>query len=317
MSGNLHGLPRGILPVLQTPFDSRGGLDRDSLVRLIDHALDSGVTGLLAPLVASEVDYLSSQERAELLSIVASTAANVPFVTGVSAPDAKECRRFAGLAEQFEAAAYLVAVPESLYGHEKLILRFFQTASSGISLPLIIQDLQWHGAGLPLETIQRLKEKIPSFAGLKIETVPTGPKYTAVKQALGHEFYVCGGWAVTQLIEALDRGVDAMIPEASMLKVYTAIYQAHASGTRSRAIDLFRGLLPILAFTNQEIALSIAFFKRLLVRKGIFRYPSMRHPGFRWDEYNLRIADELIEHYLALEATLSGTVPDLEPNSQA
>jgi 4-hydroxy-tetrahydrodipicolinate synthase len=36
-------------------------------------------------------------------------------------------------------------------------------------------------------------------------------------------FYIAGGWAVTQMIEALDRGIDAIIPESSMARVYTAI----------------------------------------------------------------------------------------------
>ena len=50
-----------------------------------------------------------------------------------------------------------------------------------------------------------------------------------------------------------------------------------------------------------EIGLSIAFFKRLLVRKGIFRTAVMRRPWSSWDDFNTRIADELIELYLELE----------------
>ncbi len=64
---------------------------------------------------------------------------------------------------------------------------------------------------------------------------------------------------------------------------------------------IFRRLVPLLTFTNQEIGLSIAFFKRLLERKGVFQSAVMRQPWSGWDEYNLRIADELLEHYLALE----------------
>ena len=57
----------------------------------------------------------------------------------------------------------------------------------------------------------------------------------------------------------------------------------------------------MLTFTNQEIGLSIAFFKRLLERKGIFQSAMLRQPWSGWDEYNLQIADELIEPFLALE----------------
>jgi hypothetical protein len=94
---------------------------------------------------------------------------------------------------------------------------------------------------------------------------------------------------VTQLIEALDRGVDAMIPEASMVGVYHAIFAAHRAGRRDEALRLFRLLLPVIAYTNQEIVTAIAFFKRLLVRKGIFQTETLRWPGVRWDSYNTRM----------------------------
>ena len=91
-----------------------------------------------------------------------------------------------------------------------------------------------------------------------------------------------------------------------MVRVYVAIDRLHRRGERKKALDLFRQLLPILAFDNQEINISIAFFKRFLHKKGIFRFPTMRRTAFQWDEYNLRIADELIDHYLRLEERLVG-----------
>ena len=170
-------------------------------------------------------------------------------------------------------------------------------------MPLVVQDLQWNGSGMNLETISRLREAVPQLVGLKIETVPAGPKYTAVRKAFGRDFFIAGGWAVPQMIEALDRGVDAMMPESSMIKVYAVINRHYREGRRDEALALFRKLLPVLTFTNQEISLSSAFFKRLLVRGGVFRTAHMRCP-FVWDEFNQRIADELIEHYLAVRAAL-------------
>ena len=95
------------------------------------------------------------------------------------------------------------------------------------------------------------------------------------------------------------------IPECSMIPVYVEIARLHAAGRRTAALELFREMLPILAYTNQEIRTSIAFFKELLVRRGIFRTAVLRGVPFVWDRYNRRIADELIELYLALEKRLS------------
>lgn len=300
-------LPRGIISVLQTPFTSAGAVDDASLVKLMETALRNGVSGFLAPVVASEVDCLSRQEREDIIRLVTTTVdGRVPFIVGASSRDIDECRHFARLGEQVRAVACLVAVPTTLYSCPEEILGFFQTISASTDLPLIIQDLEWNGPGLSMPTLIRLKERVPTLAGVKIETVPAGPKYTAVRRALGREFFIAGGWAVPQMIEALDRGVDALIPESSMVAVYSAICRAHASGDRAEAVRIFRRLIPVLNFTNQEIGISIAFFKRLLERKGIFQSAMMRQPWSGWDEYNARIADELIELYLALEKEILG-----------
>ena len=295
-------LPRGIVPVLQTPFDQDGNIDIESLNHLVEDAVGAGASGILAPAVASEVDYLARPERHGLVRTIAGAlSGRRPFFVGASSDHIVECVEFARLAEQAGAAAYLVAVPEALYHSPDEIPGFFQAVASASGLPLVIQDLQWNGPGLTLDTLRRLKETIPTLAGIKIETVPAGPKYTDVREEFGEAFYVCGGWAVPQMIEALDRGVDAMIPEASMVRVYAAIHRLYAAGDRRKAAEVFRDLLPVLAFANQEIRVSIAFFKALLVRKGIFRFETMRWPGFRWDAYNRRIAEELVDFYLDLE----------------
>jgi 4-hydroxy-tetrahydrodipicolinate synthase len=299
---NPLSLPKGIVPVLQTPFDQDGNVDLASLERLVGDAVQSGASGFLVPAVASEVDYLSRQERDQLVRFVArATRGRVPLIVGASSGDVEECRAFAHLAEQVGAAACLVAVPGPLYGDPKESVDFFAAVAAGSRLPLLIQDLQWNGPGLSLATLRTLRETIPTLMGVKIETVPAGPKYSDVRAEFGSDFYICGGWAVPQMIEALDRGVDAMIPEASMVRVYAAIYRLHTSGDRRKALGLFHELLPVLAFTNQEIRISIAFFKALLVRKRLFEHDTMRWPGFRWDAYNWRTAEDLINAYFALE----------------
>lgn len=295
----------GILPVVQTPFLPAGSLDEASLVRLVEDTLDAGARGFLVPAVASEVSALTPEERLRILTLVLRAAGGrVPILAGCSSDDAEECVRLALDAHRLGAAAYLVAVPQSCYRNPESTLPFFEAIAARIDLPLVVQDLEWSGPGLSLAAIEELAARLPSLAGIKIETVPAGPKYTAVRRALGPAFFIAGGWAAPQMIEALDRGVDAMIPECSMVRVYDAVFRLHHSGARDEAVRLFRALLPVLAFSNQEIRTSIAFFKRLLVRKGIFEHGHLRGEPFGWDEFNSRIAGELIDHYLRLEESL-------------
>jgi len=243
-----------------------------------------------------------ARREAELVRRIASCAAGrVPVIVGASGRTPQICCGAAQVAQEVAAAAYLVAVPDRLYSTPQEIAPFIRAVSSRSQLPLIVQDFQVNGPGLSLEMIRDLKGSVQNLAGLKIETVPAGPKYTAVREVLGPDFFIAGGWAVMQMIEAFDRGIDAMMPESSMVRVYKTIHRYYTVGQRNQARGIFQSLLPVLAFTNQDVATSIAFFKRLLVQKGVFGSDAMRMPGFFWDRYNRRIADELIEQYLALE----------------
>ena len=213
----------------------------------------------------------------------------------------------------------LVAVPAEVYAKRcgapsdsassrvlEPLLAFFRpigAACVASGIPLVVQDLEFNGGGLQGEEIAALKAALPPnvLLGIKVETAPAGPKYTQCREILGADCFIAGGWAVQQMVEALDRGVDAMIPEASMVLLYATIDKRYRSGDRQGAVQLFRRLLPVLAFTNQTLAVSVAFFKRLLKAKGLIESDAMRLGGFTWDAYNARIADELIALVLALE----------------
>lgn len=301
---NTEKLPicRGIVSVVQTPFSADLQLDLPSLRRLLEDAITAGVNGFLAPVVASEAAFLAESEKIMIIEQIASVAeGKVPLIVGASAEVPDDCRAIGKRALESRAAAWLVAVPAHLYKNPPAILPFFQEVAEGIDLPLIIQDFEFNGPGMSMDIICRLRDILPTFFGVKIETAPAGPKYTQVREAFGPGFFISGGWAVPQFIEALDRGVDAMIPESSMIRVYKAIQRLYDRGDRAGAVALFRQLLPILAFTNQDVGHSILFFKKLLERKGLFSTANMRWNCPDWDRFSHSAAEELIRHYFLLE----------------
>ena len=317
MSPRLDAPPlgRGIVPVLQTPFDACGALDGASLDRLVEEAIAGGASGFLVPAVASEVSCLSFEERELMLRRVAGVVAGqVPIIAGASAPRPRDAIEQARLGGSVGAAAYLVAVPPALYAQPRLVEPFFREIAEGAGdLPLMVQDLDFTGPGLDLDTIRGLVRALPTLVAFKVESIPAGPKYTAIREACPEEIFIAGGWAIGQMIEALDRGVDAMIPDSAMVRVFAAIDRCHRHGRRQEAIRIFNRIQPVIGFTRQDLAVTIAFSKRLLVRKGVFATERTRFGEFRWDRYNGRIAGELIEHYLELEASLASLTPPAPP----
>ncbi|MEM7463097.1 MAG: dihydrodipicolinate synthase family protein [Pseudomonadota bacterium] len=259
---------KGIVPSLNTPFKDDGTVDHHSLRRLVNHTIDAGCGGMLCLAVAGEYSTLTKAEKVQIVETISDANADrIPFIVSVTAQDLNESRELAKVAKSVHATGICVQLPEGLDLSEKL--DFLRDLTQEAPELLMVQDLDWHGAGLPLDEIVYLFENIEQFQWLKIETQQAGPKYSAVIEATNGALNVCGGWAVTQLMDAMARDVDAFIP-TGMEHVYVAIYSLHKDGRIAAARDLFDRVLPILNFSNQHIDTSIRFFKALRKAEGLF-----------------------------------------------
>jgi dihydrodipicolinate synthase/N-acetylneuraminate lyase len=294
----------GVVAIPQTPFTESGRIDFESLGRSLDDRIAAGVGGILGPVVASEVGQLSDAERRDYVRLVLDRVpSHVPVVVGCSAPDVRDIQVMAEFASDLGAAGVLVQVPFEIMRDQPAVLRFFREVCE-VEVPmLMIQDLEWGAPGLPIDSIVRLFEELPSFRCIKIETVPAGPKYSAVLEATGGRLNVSGGWAMPQLIEALDRGVHAIMPGGLHWPI-AEIVRMHAAGDRDGARGLFDRLLPALVWQNQHIDISNQFLKMLAVRQGIYATATLRNPGTPFDQHHSRIASELLDETMILHEEL-------------
>ncbi len=290
----------GIVTVLNTPFTDDDTVDLGALERNVESALQAGVAGFLVPAMASEVDALTETEREEIVKrVVGTVSGQVPVIGGASAPTTAERLRWIDRVMNAGSDAALVAIPFYDIPTWERELRAVALAGA----PLMIQDWDARGYGAPVESIARLFAELPTFQSIKIEVVPAGYKYTRVLDACDRNIHVAGGWAVTQMIEALDRGVDTLMP-TGMHEIYTEIVRRYKRGDRDGARRLFDSIVPVLAFSNQHLDISIYFFKRLLQRQGIYPTRHCRAPGISFDPIHERIADELIDRVIETTAQL-------------
>ena len=288
---------RGIITVLNTPFSAHNQLDTDSLRHHVRYALQARVAGFLVPAMASEVDKLTDTERHEMVATVLEEVKHcVPVIGGASASTQRERIIYAKQLIDLGCEGVLLNIPyqnDTQYTHD---IQEIAALSPGF---LMIQDWDFHGYGLPVSLIQSLFQQIEVFRWLKIEVVPAGTKYTGILEVTRGKLFVSGGWAVMQMIEALDRGVHAFMP-TGMHEIYTAIYDLYQQGNREAAQHLFYQLLPVLAFSNQHLDISIHFFKHLLYKQGIYATPNVREPILPFDSYHQHLAGQLIDRVLAL-----------------
>lgn len=271
-----QALPRGIVPSLNTPFAADGLIDAEAYGRLVDTVIAAGCAGMLLPAVAGEVGSLTRGERERLIEAAAArNAGRVPLIVGVSAGVWAESLGLARHARSVSADAVLWQ-PEAGLSEGALADGLAALGDAGPGT-VVLQDLDWGGGGLGLDVIISLFERVPAFRGIKVETVPAGPKYSAIIAATAGRLHVSGGWAVSQMMDALARGVDAFMP-TGMEPIYCAIYRRYQAGRRDEARALFEAILPVLAFANQHIDVSIRFFKALRLAAGLFATEICRPP---------------------------------------
>lgn len=293
---------RGIVTVLNTPFAINNTIDAEALRKHVRVALRAGVSGFLVPAMASEVNQLSRDERMSMVETVLDECdGRVPVIGGASAPTHEQRRWWAHQLVTLGCDGVLVSVPyENDIQYERAI---WDVAESRPHF-LMLQDWDPLGYGIPVPLIRKLFDEVDVFRSLKIEVVPAGVKYTQVLEATQGNLHVAGGWAVTQFIEGLDRGVHAFMP-TGMHEIYTRLYDLYSQGNREAAKRLFHHLLPVLSFSNQHLDISIHFFKRLLHQQGIYSTTIVRPPILPFDHHHETIAQELIEYVMELSRAAS------------
>ena len=293
----------GIVPSLNTPFDVSGALDLSSLSKLVEHTVKTGCGGMLGLAIAGEHDTLSYQEKiCFIYTVVKQNQGRIPFICNVTSTSVTETLNLTIAAAAVRVDGICVQLPPSLNLEEKLsLLKELEKESPDI---IMVQDLDWSSGGLTLEEIVFLYRRIEKFKWLKIETSQAGPKYSAVKDATEQGMKVCGGWAVTQLMDAMARSVDAFIP-TGLEFIYVAIYHAYQGGEEQKARALFESILPILNFSNQHIDISIKFFKNLRVHEGLFESDYCRSPSAVFDPVQSKEAKHATSRAMKLLSDLN------------
>jgi 4-hydroxy-tetrahydrodipicolinate synthase len=288
----------GIVTVLNTPFTDSGTIDFHALKRNVREALNAGVAGFLVPAMASEVQKLTFDERLAMVDgVLQAAGGKVPVFAGTASTSFDESKDV--LKSYLDLGCRHVLIQLPFVNEKQYKQNFLKLAECGPEV-IMLQDWDATGYGLPDQLIMDLFDLVPSFRCLKVETSPAGIKYSNILKLSNGTLHVSGGWAVNQMMEGLRRGVHAFMP-TGMHWIYTKIFRDYHRGDVVEANALFNEILPILAFSNQDLDISIHFFKRLLWKQGIYPTPDVRQAILPFDEIHRDIADDLIQKVKEIE----------------
>jgi 4-hydroxy-tetrahydrodipicolinate synthase len=284
---------QGVLPVIAMPFSQSGQVDFDSVARIIDHCVESGVNGIVCFGLASELYKLSDRERSEILAFVMQkTAGRVPVIVGTEHSGKEPAVERSYQAFEAGASAVMVYPPTFVKPDESNIISYFKAIGSAINIPVIIQDaLAWTGVPLPVSLLSQIKSEQPNVNYIKVEAPPIGAKARAL-QASG--FSVISGYGAVHLLEDLSCGIVGFMPGCSLPSFMVQIWRSFQEGEIEDVKSIYRKILPLLNFQMTSLDAFIEVQKMLLQRQGVISESFSREPHVPLTEERVSFLKQII-----------------------
>jgi 4-hydroxy-tetrahydrodipicolinate synthase len=155
---------------LVTPFRSDGSLDEETLTKLVEWQIESGIHFLVACGTTAETPTLNHEEWLRVIGIVSQTAAGrVPVLAGCTHNSTLEAVARAGEAASVPGVSgLLTANPFYNKPNQEGQYRHFRAIAEAVPCPVVLYNIPSRtGANLEPATILRLAEDVPNIQGVK------------------------------------------------------------------------------------------------------------------------------------------------------
>ncbi len=285
----------GICPIVAAPFDARGDVDYESLVRLLRALARGGCHGLTLFGIAGEYYKLSDDEMREMTAVTVREcrAANVPSIVSITRHATELAVKQARAAEAAGADCLMLLPPFFLKPGGAALFRHIKEVCQSVSLPVMLQYApEQTGVAIDPLLLARLAEELPNLKYYKIECRPPGAYISRLLELTQGRVKVFVGNAGFQMIEGLDRGAVGVMPGCSLFDVYLKIYTAWRNGDRTEALRIHGELLAMLNHIRQDVEEIIFYEKRILARRGMIATDVCRWPAFAPDAHFDRLFEE-------------------------
>jgi 4-hydroxy-tetrahydrodipicolinate synthase len=262
---------RGVYPMLYAFFGKDGRLDRGAMRAQVEHCVASGVHGVAALGLGTEVSKLDPEERRQLVAWVAEDmAGRLPLAITVFGAVPEEQIAFVRTAAEHGADWVILQPPQTGEAiTEDQLVDFFGAVADAAPVPVAIQNApQYIGVGLSGAGLDRLSRDHPNVRLLKAEgsAVETRAliELTEGRMAV---FQGRGGLEFTDVIRA---GCVGMIPSVESCHVQSRMFELMRTGRtedEAEAERLYRQLAPLIMFLMQSVAQFVCYGKRLTARR--------------------------------------------------
>jgi 4-hydroxy-tetrahydrodipicolinate synthase len=173
--------------------------------------------------------------------------------------------------------------------------RFFaDIAEALLDVEIILQNApQPRGAGLSPEAILQIVKTIPMLTYIKEETLPSGPRISALLDgAPRHLRGVFGGGGARHIVDELNRGALGAMPAVEIADLHVALFRAYTEKDGSAMRRLYRMSLPLL---TAQAVYRMRLTKHVLMRRQVTQGQYVRAPLPVLDELAIRDIDRMLD----------------------
>jgi dihydrodipicolinate synthase/N-acetylneuraminate lyase len=297
----------GITPVMATCFRDDDTIDDKALRKQIDFAIEAGAAAVCGPGFGAEFYKLSDMERYHFVDVlVEHTRKRIPAIAATSCGSTYSTIEFSRYAEKIGADCVMVTAPRTAPLPAPEIIRHYSKLCDALQIPVMLQDADFTGAGLPARVFVELAHNHPNFRFAKLEVVLPGEKCAEIVEQSKSQVQIIYGLGGIAMMDGLAHGASAMMPGAACLEVYVRVYELHKQGRHAEAKELFERLIPYLAFALQHLELAIRIEKRVLEKRGILPNSLMRAPTLSLGRTYESQMESLVDSVIALSRECSG-----------
>lgn len=154
MSANLGA----VLTAMVTPFDSRGRLDEEAAVALMNHLVDHGSDGLVVCGTTGEAATLSDEEQLAMIALAAGEMrGRCSIVAGVGSNDTRHAVRLTERASELGVDALLAVNPYYNRPSRRGIVAHYREVVRATELPVLLYNIpQRTGSDMPNDLLAEL-----------------------------------------------------------------------------------------------------------------------------------------------------------------
>ena len=232
--------------------------------------------------------------------LVEHTGKRIPAIAATSSGSTFSTIEFSRYAQKVGADCVMVTAPRTAPLPAPEIIRYYGQLCDALEIPVMLQDADFTGAGLPAKVFVELAHRHPNFRFAKLEVVLPGEKCAEIVEQSKGQVQIIYGLGGIAMMDGLAHGASAMMPGAACLEVYVRVYELHKQGRHREAKELFERLVPYLAFALQHLELAIRIEKRVLHKRGILPNSRLRAPTISLGRIYEAQMDSLVDSVIAL-----------------